>query len=86
MLSSLILILTATACFGAEVAPGEPLTSWRDTASKKAIVNFVERVTKEGGADFVPPEDRIAMFDNDGTAYLMGTIAAYWTIEPIAGF
>ena len=46
-----------------------PLTSWNDGASKKAIVDFVERVTREGSADFVPPGERIATFDNDGTLW-----------------
>jgi phosphoglycolate phosphatase-like HAD superfamily hydrolase len=47
----------------------EPLPSWNDTAPKKAIVAFVEKVTKEGSSDFVPPEERIATFDNDGTLW-----------------
>lgn len=47
----------------------DPLPSWNDGASKQAIVAFVERVTKEGGADFVPPDERIATFDNDGTLW-----------------
>lgn len=43
------------------------LPSWNDGAVKKSIVGFVEKVTKEGGADFVTPAERIAVFDNDGT-------------------
>lgn len=43
-----------------------PLPSWNDTAPKKAIVAFVEKVTKEGSLDFVPVAERIATFDNDG--------------------
>ena len=46
-----------------------PLSSWNDTASKKAIAGFVERVTKNGSPDFVPPDQRIATFDNDGTLW-----------------
>jgi hypothetical protein len=42
------------------------LPSWNDRAVKSATVNFVARVTKEGGTDYVPPGDRIATFDNDG--------------------
>jgi len=45
------------------------LYSWNDTASKKAIVAFVERVTKKGSPDFVPEPERIATFDNDGTLW-----------------
>jgi hypothetical protein len=53
----------------ADVA-GDPLPSWNDTASKKAIVTFVERVTKRGTPDFVPEAERIATFDNDGTLWI----------------
>jgi len=47
----------------------EHLTSWNDGAAKQAILDFVQRVTTEGGSDFVPPPDRIAVFDNDGTLW-----------------
>ena len=48
---------------------GDALASWNDGASKKAIVAFVSRVTQEGGPGFVPPAERIATFDNDGTLW-----------------
>jgi len=44
----------------------DPMPSWNDTAPKKAIVTFVEKVTKEGSPGFVPVAERIATFDNDG--------------------
>src|SRR6188768_2519149 len=47
----------------------DPLPSWNDTAPKKAIVAFVEKVTREGSPDFVPVPERIATFDNDGTLW-----------------
>jgi len=47
----------------------DPLPSWNDTTSKKAIVAFVDKVTTEGSPDFVPPNERIATFDNDGTLW-----------------
>lgn len=47
----------------------DPLTSWNDTAPKKAILDFVARVTQEGGPDFVTEAERIAVFDNDGTLW-----------------
>ena len=53
-------------------APGfaqEPLPSWNDTTPRKNIVAFVERVTRQGSPDFVPIEQRIATFDNDGTLW-----------------
>ena len=46
-----------------------PLPSWNDGAAKKSVVEFVAKVTKEGGSDFVPPAERIAVFDNDGTLW-----------------
>src|SRR3954449_7964137 len=45
------------------------LASWRDDTTRKAIVDFVERVTDEGGTDFLPPSERVAVFDNDGTLW-----------------
>jgi phosphoserine phosphatase len=48
---------------------GDPLGSWREGASKQAILDFVQRVTTEGGTDTVPPEERVAVFDNDGTLW-----------------
>jgi phosphoglycolate phosphatase-like HAD superfamily hydrolase len=47
----------------------EPLASWNDGPAKTSIVDFVARVTKAGGIDYVAPEERIATFDNDGTLW-----------------
>lgn len=47
----------------------QPLPSWRSGSARDAILGFVEAVTAEGGADFVPPPERIAVFDNDGTLW-----------------
>jgi len=52
---------------------GQELPSWNEGKSKQAIVDFVKKVTTEGGSDYVAPEDRIAVFDNDGTL---------WTEQP----
>jgi hypothetical protein len=46
---------------------GGALPSWNDGAAKSAILDFVARVIKEGGPDYVRPAERIAAFDNDGT-------------------
>jgi hypothetical protein len=63
-------ILVATIVWSARAfAQTDPLPSWNDTAPKKAIVTFVEKVTKEGSPDFVPVPERIATFDNDGTLW-----------------
>ncbi len=45
------------------------LSSWRDGPAKRAIVDFVARVCGEGGSEPVPVEDRLAVFDNDGTLW-----------------
>jgi len=47
----------------------DPLPSWNDGPTKQAIVSFVEKVTDKEGKDYVPPEDRIATFDNDGNLW-----------------
>jgi phosphoglycolate phosphatase-like HAD superfamily hydrolase len=51
------------------LAQTDPLPSWNDGAAKKSITDFVSRVTTQDGADFVPVEQRIAVFDNDGTLW-----------------
>ena len=58
---------------GGALAQSDPLPSWYDGAAKKSITDFVAHVTTEVGADFVPPSERIATFDNDGTL---------WTEQP----
>jgi phosphoglycolate phosphatase-like HAD superfamily hydrolase len=60
-----VLLIAATS----KALADDPLPSWNNTAPKKAIVAFVEKVTKEGSPDFVPPGERIAAFDNDGTLW-----------------
>jgi hypothetical protein len=46
------------------------LASWRDGTAKQAILDFITDVTTVGSPDFVPPADRIATFDNDGTLWV----------------
>ena len=46
-----------------------PLPSWRDTPTKQAIFDFVAAVTDESGSKYVPPPERVAVFDNDGTLW-----------------
>jgi len=60
-ISAALLVTTAFAA--------DPLPSWNDTAPKQAIIQFVEKVTKEGSPEFVPVPERIATFDNDGTLW-----------------
>ena len=51
------------------ISLADPLPSWNDGDTKKAITVFVESVTREGSADFIPEGQRIATFDNDGTLW-----------------
>lgn len=63
------LAVLALALLLAAGASADPLPSWNEGPARQALVAFVERVTKEGGSDFVPPAERIAVFDNDGTLW-----------------
>ena len=60
----IVLLLFTTAAFAAD-----PLPSWNEGQAKQSIIAFVEKVTKPGSPDFVPPTERIATFDNDGTLW-----------------
>src|SRR5512147_1872365 len=57
-------LIIAAACHAQDALP-----SWNDRSAKKAILEFVAKVTKEGSPDFVPVPERIATFDNDGTLW-----------------
>ena len=48
----------------------EPLSLWNDGATKSAITTYVEKVTKVGSPDYIPPAERIATFDQDGTLWV----------------
>ncbi len=48
----------------------DPLPAWNDGAAKQAIIDFVTNTTAEGGPNFVPPAERIATFDQDGTLWV----------------
>ena len=68
--------LSAVAIFAAELVVGvaptaaqDPLPSWNEGASKNAIVEFVGKITRQDGPNYVPPAERIATFDNDGTLW-----------------
>src|SRR5689334_6331661 len=51
-------------------AQTDPLPSWNEGAAKQAIVKFVEVTTTQGSPKFVPPAERIATFDQDGTLWV----------------
>jgi phosphoglycolate phosphatase-like HAD superfamily hydrolase len=63
--------LAALLVLGAHVqAQTDALPSWNDGAAKKAIVDFVHATTTQGSPQFVPAEERIATFDQDGTLWV----------------
>ncbi|MGA9574294.1 MAG: HAD family hydrolase, partial [Lysobacterales bacterium] len=64
------LALVFTCSLGSAKAGDDPLPSWNDGATKSAIVAFVEEVTDNRSAGYVPPAERIATFDNDGTLWV----------------
>ncbi len=74
LLSSLAMLPVLSASLRSTVAAAQaqrdPLPSWNDDATKASIIDFVARVTAQGGPYFVPPEQRIATFDNDGTLWI----------------
>jgi phosphoglycolate phosphatase-like HAD superfamily hydrolase len=65
-----LLVLVLGAWATSVLAEADPLPSWNEGAAKQSIVDFVARVTKEGGPDYVAPKDRVATFDNDGTLWV----------------
>lgn len=62
-------VLVAYLAIIASAHAADPLPSWNNTASKNSIIAFVEKVTRQDTPDFVPPRERIAVFDNDGTLW-----------------
>jgi hypothetical protein len=70
VLSSIALLACGPSGTGDQpAATTDPLPSWNDGENKKAILDFVGRVTDPAGPDFVPAPERIATFDNDGTLW-----------------
>ncbi len=72
MLGVLAALPALPALFGATTAQAQtaPLASWRDGPAKQAILDFVRRTTDRASPSYVPPEDRIATFDQDGTLWV----------------
>ena len=67
ILAWIALLLVSTACTTTQAQ--DPLASWNEGASKQAIIQFVKDVSTAGEPGFVPPAQRIAVFDNDGTLW-----------------
>lgn len=66
---ALILFAAVAAMPAALAAAGDPLPSWTSGPAKSAITSFVRGVTARGSSGYVVPEERIAVFDNDGTLW-----------------
>ncbi|HEY2149560.1 MAG TPA: HAD family hydrolase [Vicinamibacterales bacterium] len=64
-----LLVLALLPAMVVAQAPKDPLPSWNDGPSKQAIVKFVSAAVKRGDPGFIAPDDRIAVFDNDGTLW-----------------
>jgi phosphoserine phosphatase len=64
------LLLAALPGIAAAQRTGDPLPSWRDGTTKRAILDFLRATTTTGSADFVAPAGRLAVFDNDGTLWV----------------
>lgn len=70
MKALLVLILVISCSHHQETKkPTDPLASWNETSLKKSILSFVKDVTNRESKNYIPPEDRIATFDNDGTLW-----------------
>ena len=65
----LLAALPAPALARIPAPPADPLPSWRDGPTRRALLAWVERVTRVGSPDYVPAAERIATFDNDGTLW-----------------
>jgi phosphoglycolate phosphatase-like HAD superfamily hydrolase len=67
----LVAVLLLNTCLASCMAKNsDPLPSWNEGPAKSAIIDFVKDVTKKGGPDYVRPQERIAIFDNDGTLWV----------------
>ena len=72
--TALVLMLTGVIGFAVAESPDEPFSQWNAEApALKALTEYVEDVTSEASPNYIPPVDRIATFDMDGT--LMGELA-----------
>lgn len=68
-----VALALAAACSTTQAAQAnssDPLPSWNEGAAKQAIVDFVKTTTTQDNTNFVPPEERIATFDQDGTLWV----------------
>lgn len=65
----LVLLALAVPAARGQHAPADPLPSWNGTDAQAAILEFLRAATTDGSPGFIPPAERIAVFDNDGTLW-----------------
>src|SRR6266446_7912925 len=70
IVKSLVVAVTVTVLSSSLARADDPLAAWNDGPAKQAIVEFVKATTTQGSPQFVPPEERIATFDQDGTLWV----------------
>jgi len=68
-LRTCLLLAMGPAILAGRVALADPLPSWNEGPARQGIIEFVRRVTDKSSPHYVPPEQRIATFDNDGTLW-----------------
>ncbi len=66
----IVLAMLMTLCVERVIQAQDPLPSWNDGPAKRAIIEFVQTTTTQGSPKFVPPRERIATFDQDGTLWV----------------
>jgi len=81
----MLALLYAMAFATPALAQKYPLPSWNDGAARQAIVEFVKATTTKGSPKFVPPAERIATFDNDGTLWCEqpGPVQLYFALDRV---
>jgi len=62
-------LVFAVLCFAMVGAKAESLPSWQDRENRRALIDFVDATTTPTSPEFIPPAERIAVFDNDGTLW-----------------
>ena len=86
LFAALTVVPITVACLGLTAqAQDDPLPSWNDGEAKKAILNFVAATSQEGSPTFVPPAERIATFDQDGTLWVEHPMYTPGDLLPGAG-
>src|SRR4029077_7723124 len=70
IVKSLVVAVTLTVLSSSLARADDPLASWNEGPAKQAILEFVKATTSQGTPQFVPPEERIATFDQDGTLWV----------------